>query len=272
MVLLPLQAKLRDREMDNPFSIDGEAIPLHQDVEQRQREAQPRVERGPGAVAHLFEVTHGREHRQHRFDHHPHVLRAASAQLHVRRITRFGMKARVGQDDHLVAKLGNQRLEGVISDVGRRIIPGHNQAILIDEVGQLGSNDPAMVRQTLAANLPVGAVFAPRMAQLNAVTIDDTEGGRLREKDLGPVRMGGKQAKQARAFRQAGKPALVVVVEPPIERARADAFERKQQGQRDDLARIQVGLRSFGRIGHDRIDPNEQGHDKIVGRHANLHW
>jgi len=127
------------------------------------------------------------------------------------------MKARVGQDDHLVLKLGDQWLKGVIGDVGRRIIPGHDQAILIDQVGQLRADNPTMVRQPFAPNLSIGPVCAPRMAQLDAVTIDDTQRGRLGEKDLGPVGMGGKQPKEPGALRQGGKPGPIIVVQPTIE-------------------------------------------------------
>jgi len=45
MGLVPLQAELCNREMDNAVSIDRKAIPLDQDVKQRQREAEARVER-----------------------------------------------------------------------------------------------------------------------------------------------------------------------------------------------------------------------------------
>jgi hypothetical protein len=46
-------------------------------------------------------------------------------------ITLLGMKSRIGQDDHVVRKLRDQRLKGVIGDIGGGVIPGHNQAVLI---------------------------------------------------------------------------------------------------------------------------------------------
>lgn len=131
--------------MDIPIGIDWEAVPLDENVKQRQGEAEARMERGPGVMADLLEPTHRREHGEHRFDHHTDVLRAASAQLHVRRIAGFGMKAGIRQDDHLIPKLGDQRLEGVIRDVGGSIVPRPDQAILVDDVGQLGPTNPAMV-------------------------------------------------------------------------------------------------------------------------------
>jgi hypothetical protein len=160
------------------------------------------------------------------------------------------MNPRVRQDDHLVAKFGNQRLEGVIRDVRSGVISRHNQAVLIDEIGQFGSNDPAMVRQTLATDLAVGAAFAPGMAQFDAVAVE---------------------AKQACAFGQVGKLRAIVVVQSAIKRVWADALEGEEQRQGHDLTRIQVRIGAFGDINHDGINAQEQGHDKIIGRHANPH-
>jgi hypothetical protein len=56
MVLVPLQAKLGNGKPDNAVGIDRKAVPLHQDVEQGQCEAEAGIQRGPRTMAHLLEV------------------------------------------------------------------------------------------------------------------------------------------------------------------------------------------------------------------------
>ena len=51
------------------------------------------------------------EHRQHRFHHHPHVHGATRAEFHIGGVPGPGMEPGIGEDDHAVVKLGNQRLK-----------------------------------------------------------------------------------------------------------------------------------------------------------------
>jgi hypothetical protein len=271
MVLVSLQREFRNREMDIPVIIDRQAIPEHQHVEQRHSIGQPRPQVAPRPMAHLLQPADRGQERQYRLHHHPHIPRAPRADLLVGWITRPAMKGTIRQDHHRVLEVGDQLLERVVGHGGSGIIPGHNQAIAVDHIGQLRAYDPAMVGQPLAADLLVGAIFAPGMAQLDAIGVRHAQQRRLRQKILGPVGIGGKEAKQARALGQARKPAAVVVVDPAIEAAGPIAFECEEQAQRDELAGVERGLGVFGHIDHDAIHPNKQARDKIIGRHVNLH-
>ncbi len=82
--------------------------------------------------------------------------------------------------------------------------------------------------------------------------------------------MGGKQPKKPGALRQGREPVMIIIVQLAIEWSRTNAFARKEQAQRDDFARVEMGIRVLGHINHHAIDPNEQFNDKILGRHANL--
>jgi hypothetical protein len=93
------------------------------------------------------------------------------------------------------------------------LIPDHDQDIVIDHIGQLGPDDSALVREILAANRQIGAVFTSGMAHRNATAVNHDQRGQLRENDLDPVGMGGTQPKQAGALWQARKPGEVVGAE-----------------------------------------------------------
>ncbi len=221
-------------------------------------------------MTQLFEPTHRGEHGQDCFDDHPPIPGAALARFHIGWIARFGMEAHVGQDHHLVLKISDQGMKRGVWHIGCGIIPGDDQASVVDHVGQLRANNPAMVGQALAPNLPIGPILAPGMAQFDAIAVSDTQDGRLRQKEVCPVGVRVKQAKQARAVRQAGKPGRVVAPEPAIEGAWADALKCKQERQRHDLAGMQIGLWMLRHRPHPLVNPIEQGNDKIVRRHADL--
>lgn len=246
-------------------------MPLRQDIEDRHREGYPAPQGRPRPMTELLEVADRREHRQDGLNHHPDIPGAPFARLHIRRIPRFGVEPGVGQDHHLVLKLADQTLERRIGGIRRGVIPGHNQPILIEDVGNLRPNDPAMVRQPLATNLTVSPILAPWMAQFDAVAIGHAQDGGFSQEILGPVHMRRKEPKQARALGQGGKPVGIIPPQPAVERAWADTFEREEEGQRDDLAGIQLGLWMLWHRLQLLVNTTKQGNDKIAGRHTVLH-
>lgn len=256
--------------MNRAITTGPDAVPVGQDIEQRHREGEPGVKAAPGAMARLFELTHRGQHRAHGFDDHPHVPRAALADLQVGRVAHLSVKARIAQDNHLIGKLRNQPVNGVVRHMRGGRIPRHNLAELIDDVDQLAANDPAMVGETFGPQLPIAAMFPPRMDQFDPVAVDHPQRGRLGQEVLRPVLMGGEQAKQAGALGQARKPGTIIAPQPAVKRAATASFEGEQQGQRDDLAGIELRLRMFGQMADDHIYPIEQANDKIGGGHTVL--
>ena len=73
------------------------------------------------------------EHRQHRFHQHPRVPGATRADFHVGGIPGLHMETRIGQDDHRVVKLGNQRLKMRVVDVCCGAVPGTDQPPLVQD-------------------------------------------------------------------------------------------------------------------------------------------
>ena len=177
------------------------------------------------------------------------------------------MEAGIAEDDHLVFHLPDQGLEGVIGDVGRGAVPGHDQPELVQEQAQLAPDDPAMVGVPLAPDLRRTPSFTDGVDQLNAVGVDHAEERGLREEAGGPVAVSREQPKQAGPLRQAGKQLAPVAGEPPIIRAVAHALDGEQEGQGHDLAGKQRRLWVFGDVAHGVIDPTEQFYDKLLGGH-----
>ncbi len=92
----------------------------------------------------VFEVADGGQHREHRFNQHARVPCAAFADFHVGRIARSTVKPGIGQDHHLVGKLGNQRAECLIRDTVQVAVPGDKQPQMIEDKANLA---PMIQRQ-----------------------------------------------------------------------------------------------------------------------------
>ncbi len=113
--------------MDCAVGVDGQSIPLHQHVENRHRVRQPCPHTFPRPLAPLLQPTHRRQHRQHGFHHHPPIPTPAFAGFLVRWIAIRTVKRHVGEDHHLIRKVGDQRSKGVVSDIRCVVVPGHDQ-------------------------------------------------------------------------------------------------------------------------------------------------
>src|SRR4029453_14388285 len=160
--------------------------------------------------------------------------------------------------------------KGVIGDIGSGTRPSHDQPPLIQQETEFPPDNPAMVGEAFAADLPGAAAFADGMDQLNAVGVNDAEYGRSGQEDLRPVVMRREEPKEPGALGQAGKQRPIVARQPAIEGPVAHAFQRMQQPQGDHLTGPEVGFGVFGDGAQLLIDLVEQGGDKIEGNHGLL--
>src|SRR5712691_6747534 len=101
----------------------------------------------------LLEVTDERQHRKHSLNQHAVLPLTALTQLEVGGIALRRMEGGITQDNHLFFALSNQPLKGVIRDIGGGTRPRHNQPPLIEQQTEFPPDDPAVVREPLAANL-----------------------------------------------------------------------------------------------------------------------
>ena len=96
-----------------------------------------------------------------------------------------------------------------------------------------------MVREPLAADLPVGAVVAPGMDQLNPVGVGYSQRGGVGQEVLGSRGMG---SEEERARGQGREPVAIIVHEPAIAGARGGVLECSEQAEGDDLTGKELGL------------------------------
>jgi len=95
-----LQTKLRDREGHEARRVGLETVPLDQHIEGGHGERQACLKIGPAPMHHLLQMTHEREHREHRLHQHPVLPLPALTQFEVAGIALRGMEAGIAQDDH----------------------------------------------------------------------------------------------------------------------------------------------------------------------------
>ena len=241
-----LQTKLGNREGHEARRGGLETMPLHQHIEGGHGERQACLKIRPAPMHHLFQMADERQHREHRLHQHPVLPLAALTQFEIARIALSGMETVVTQDNHLVFALANEPLKGVIRDIGRGTRPSHDQPPLIEQETQFPPDDPAMIGKTFAADLLRAAALAHGVDQLNAIGVDDAEHGRGGQERPRPILMGLEETKEPGALGQPWKQRPIVTRQPPIEGSIADAFERMQQPQGDDLAGPEVSLGVFG--------------------------
>jgi hypothetical protein len=228
-----------------------EAMPLDQDIEGSYGKREPRLKILPHAVHDPLEMADYGQHEEHRLHQQAVLPLAALTQSEVGGIAFSGMERGITQDNHALFKLPNQPLQGVIRDIGSVTRPRHHQLRLIEQQTEFAPDNPAMMREPLAADLAGTAAIAHGMDQLDPISIDDAEYRRSGQEDLRPVLMGPEEAKDPRPLGELGKQRSIVSCQPAIERPVAHAFEGMQQPQGDHLTGPEVAL--SGCLGMARI-------------------
>src|SRR2546423_13269482 len=122
-----LQTKFSNRERHEARRIGLETMPLDQHIEGGHGERQARLKVCPTPMHHLLQMADQRQHREHRLYQHAVLPFTTLTQFEIARIPLRGMEAGVAQDDHLLFKLPNEPLKGVIRDIGGGTRPSHHQ-------------------------------------------------------------------------------------------------------------------------------------------------
>lgn len=227
------------------MSIGMQAMPLDKEIKSGHGESQAGLEILPSSVGQAFEMANGGEHREHGFHDHTHVPGFGFADLQVLRISLFGVKAMVCQDNHLVFKGLDQGMKGCIMNIGSGTRPTTDQAFLVEQATDLAAHDPATIGVAFFANLSGAATFPARMQQFHAIAVHHTQHRGLGQKPLRPGAMGLEQTEQTGAFWQFGEPDQPIPLQPAIEGSIPDPLERKQDAQRYHFTRV-LELTRFG--------------------------
>ena len=143
------------------------------------------------------------------------------------------------------ATIGSTR-QRVIRDIGGGTCPPHDQPPLIEQQTEFAPDNPAMIREAFAADLPRAAALAHGVDQLEAIGVDDPEHRRGGQERPRPVLMGREETKEPRPLGQAGKQRPIVARQPAIEGPVPPTFEGMQEPQGDDLTGPEVRLGVFG--------------------------
>src|SRR5713101_908677 len=260
-----LQTKFSDREGHEARRVGLEAMPLDQHIEGGHGEREPRLKIRPHAVHDPLAMADHGQHGEHRLNKQAVLPLAALTQFEVGGIALGGMEAGITEDNHALLKLPNQPLKGVIRDIGGVTRPRHHQAVLVQQQTEFAADNPAMIREAFAADLPGAAAFAYGMDQLYPIRVDDPEHRRRGQEGLRPVLMRLEEAKEPRPLRYVREQRAIILRQPAIERPVTPAFERMQQPQGDDLAGPEVGVGVFGDAWQMVIDLTEQRGDKLYG-------
>src|SRR5262247_1637505 len=261
-----LETELSNRQTHHVLVINFQAPP-GQKIERCHRPRDAGAEVGPHAMAHFLTMEDRGEHRQHRFHQHPRIPGATRTDFHIDGIPGLRMEPGIGQDDHRVGKLGNQRLKMRIVDVGGGAIPRTDQTPLVQDKTKFPTDNPSMITLAFLANLGRAASFPHGMDQLDPIGVRHSQHGGGGQKPGGPRRVRLEEPGQAGALRHLGKQRPVVARQPAIESPRPAAFDGIQQGQRHDFTGVEFGVRVFGNIQHLLVYRVEQCDNKIWGRH-----
>ena len=270
MVLVFLQTESSNGDMNEAALIGLQPIPLHKQVEGSHSESQAHGEVLPYPMHYLLEMTHQSEHGEHCL--HPHTLVPLTtlAEFEVGRVSVFGMKACISEDDHLVFKLGDKVLEASVVDIGGVTVPGCNQSQVIEHQTQLASHYPSVIGLALLAYLMRASAFADRVDQFDAIAINDPQHCGRGQEGLGPGLVGSQATEETSTMSQLREHGQVVLGQPAVKGSGAHPLYGIEQAYGDYLAGMQGRLAVVGYIAHCVIYPAEQLGDKILSGHAAL--
>ena len=126
-------------------------------------------------MGEFFHFQDSGEEREDGFDDHALVPSSLIADFEIVRIAVFGFEAFVGQHDHFVLPLFDQRMKGCVMNIGSVHVKANDSPVMVGHNGELGSHDPAMIAQALARYLALRSFLAPGMHQFNAVGVSKQE-------------------------------------------------------------------------------------------------
>src|SRR5262245_20302628 len=113
------------------MGIRFEAMPLDEEIKGNQRKGEPHLKSDPRPISDFFQMTDTMQHREYDLDQHPGIPQTTLTQFEIDGIAFFGMERNITQDDHLLFKGLDQRIESSIKRISSSPIPDHYQTPLI---------------------------------------------------------------------------------------------------------------------------------------------
>ncbi len=218
-------------------------------------------------MENLLHMTDHGQQRESCLDNHTVIPGTFLTQLEVVRGAIGTSEAQVRQRNRLTVKLLDFIVEVLVMHIHGQPLPTHNSSQVINDPAQFEANRPAAFVLILCANLLLTAPRADRKEMLNWETIHDGEEGRLFQQPVTPRLMGSQQAQQPGSVWQATKQRRIISPQPTLESAKVPTFEREQDTDSHQFARIQSGLRMFFQAWQQVIDKTKDVDDNILCGH-----
>jgi len=171
-------------------------MPLYQHIKSRHGESEPCLKILPDPVHDLFEMADHGEHRQHRLDEPAVIPLSPPTQFEVGGIALRRMAGGITRDNPLLFERPNEGLKRLVRDIGRGTLPSHPQSPLGQPQTSWAADNPAVMGEAFATDLPGAPAFADRVDQRDAIGLDAPEPRRRRQAGIGPRLRGHEEAKE----------------------------------------------------------------------------
>ena len=153
---------MRDGNFNSPIFIRLKCNPLHQDVEGNYKVSKPCLEVIPGLMAHLLDMKHHSQHREHSF-HSPTLVPFASATApDVGGIAFSAVKAQIAQCDHPISEALYNAVEATVRHIRRVVVTVHNEPEMIQHKAELAAECPSAVDYPSVVGFALSCLSIPR--------------------------------------------------------------------------------------------------------------
>src|SRR5688500_3116643 len=128
--------------MRNSIFVKVQTVPLLEQIEQCDCKSEPHLEIRPNSLTQMLQFTNLRQKQKESFDQHSVVPRAAPTDVQVLRLGAHASKAGIGEHDHFLAHLFDERQKRLIGNVRRFDRPIGNESELVSQQAKLSTDDP----------------------------------------------------------------------------------------------------------------------------------
>lgn len=264
-MVLVLQRKRSDAHLTR-ISVGMELMKQRQQhIEQGDHRGQMGLNGGFQTMKNPLEATDDRGQRERGFHRHAIVPFALWAACAVLWHATFLPKAVVGQHDAASAERLDQLMELVIWRVHGLPIPVDHLAEAIENPAPLDTNAPTPVVFGFLAELLRAAPFPNGKQPFDRRAVDDQKKARIGQKALVPILVSHQQPLQSATIGQTCEQRLKISLEPARKGAEMAAFQGKQQADRHQFARVQVGLALLWNLFHSVIDKAKDLDENVLG-------
>jgi RHS repeat-associated protein len=219
------------------------------------------------AMKDFFEMIDNRNHTEHPLDNHTFIALSMLTKLPIDRLCSALAKTQVAENFGLLRPGGSNLLEVLVMGVGRCPLPVNDLPLRGNQPAQFDAHNPAMIAQAFLALLSGTAPLPNRVQQFHAVAIDHAFGLGSHQKVIRQGFILRHQAQQSRTFGQLRKQVQPISFQPAIKCSIVNTFQTKQDANRDNFTRIQVGVFALVDMRQFVVYHTKESNDYLFGSH-----